>query len=156
MVSLLFTTRLKSRPVNDFKVNLLRLVFLIYQYWSVEFIIISVICMVASTPIHAFLEYLLPAFHILFSKAFFLQVVLHRIVCNIIQSSPHSPDFWQPVRKRLSENIVGKGENAGNQHFRFVPKCFLSFLTLSQTSPGFYVSAVQAFWKQCGKRRNCS
>ena len=30
------------------------------------------------------------------------------------------------------------------------------FLTLSQTSPGFYVSAVQVFWKHCGKRRNCS
>ena len=28
-------------------------------------------------------------------------------------------------------------------------------LTFSQTSPGFYVSAVQAFWKHCGKRRNC-
>ena len=29
-------------------------------------------------------------------------------------------------------------------------------LTLSQTIPGFYVSVVQAFWKHCGKRRNCS
>ena len=29
-------------------------------------------------------------------------------------------------------------------------------LTLSQTSPGFYVYAVQGFWKYCGKRRNCS
>ena len=29
-------------------------------------------------------------------------------------------------------------------------------LTLSQTSPGFYVSAVQVFWKHCGKRRNYS
>ena len=29
-------------------------------------------------------------------------------------------------------------------------------LSLSQTSPGFYVSAVQVFWKHCGKRRNCS
>ena len=29
-------------------------------------------------------------------------------------------------------------------------------LTLYQTSPGFYVSAVQVFWKHCGKRRNCS
>ena len=28
-------------------------------------------------------------------------------------------------------------------------------LTLSQTSPGFYVYAVQVFWKHCGKRRNC-
>ena len=30
------------------------------------------------------------------------------------------------------------------------------YLTLSQTSPGFYVSAVQVFRKHCGKRRNCS
>ena len=30
------------------------------------------------------------------------------------------------------------------------------FLTLSQTSPGFYVSAVQTFQKHCGKRKNCS
>ena len=29
-------------------------------------------------------------------------------------------------------------------------------LTLSQTSPGFYLSAVQVFWNQCGKRRKCS
>ena len=29
-------------------------------------------------------------------------------------------------------------------------------LTLSQTSPGFYVSAAQISWKHCGKRRNCS
>ena len=30
------------------------------------------------------------------------------------------------------------------------------FLTLSETSPGFYVSALRVFWKHCGKRRNCS
>ena len=29
-------------------------------------------------------------------------------------------------------------------------------LTLSQTSPGFYVSAVQVLWKPCGKRSNFS
>ena len=29
-------------------------------------------------------------------------------------------------------------------------------LTLSQTSPGFYMSAVQVFWKRCRKRRNYS
>ena len=29
-------------------------------------------------------------------------------------------------------------------------------LTLSQTSPGCYVSAVKVFRKHCGKRRNCS
>ena len=27
-------------------------------------------------------------------------------------------------------------------------------LTLSQTSPGFYISAVKVFWKHCRKRRN--
>ena len=31
-----------------------------------------------------------------------------------------------------------------------------TFLTVSQTSPGFKVSAVQVLWKHCGKRRNCS
>ena len=31
-----------------------------------------------------------------------------------------------------------------------------SLLTLSQTSPGFYMSELQDFWKHCGKRRNCS
>ena len=30
-----------------------------------------------------------------------------------------------------------------------------SSLTLSQTGPDFYVSAVQVFWKLFGKRRNC-
>ena len=63
------------------------------------------------------------------------------------------------------ENIEGKGEDAGNQHFLLFPDCFLflqkkfanvlnlnnsdSFffffshhLTLSLTSPGFYVSAI--------------
>ena len=29
-------------------------------------------------------------------------------------------------------------------------------LTLSQTSPDFYESAVEVFRKHCGKRRNCS
>ena len=32
----------------------------------------------------------------------------------------------------------------------------LKGLTLSQTIPGFYVSAVQVFGKHRGKRRNCS
>ena len=48
------------------------------------------------------------------------------------------------------ENIVGKGENAGYQHFLLYPQCFQKAsssvsLTLSQTSPGFHVSAVQSF-----------
>ena len=28
-------------------------------------------------------------------------------------------------KKKYFENIVGKGENAGNQHFLLFPQCFL-------------------------------
>ena len=57
------------------------------------------------------------------------------------------------------EDIMGKGENAGYQCL-FFPQCFqkIAFhpgvqipgsfgkdLTFSQTSPGFYVSAVKVF-----------
>ena len=30
------------------------------------------------------------------------------------------------LRKEAFENILGKGENAGNQHFLLFPKCFLT------------------------------
>ena len=30
-------------------------------------------------------------------------------------------------RNRPSENIVGKGENAGYQHFILLPQCFLPY-----------------------------
>ena len=32
-----------------------------------------------------------------------------------------------PLEKKAFENIVGKGENAGHQHFLLFPQCFLSF-----------------------------
>ena len=35
------------------------------------------------------------------------------------------PTFNDPEKKRAIENIVGKGENAGNQHFLLFPQCFL-------------------------------
>ena len=38
----------------------------------------------------------------------------------------------------------------------FLPIMKNGLLTLSQTSPGLYVSAVNVFWKHCWKRRNCS
>ena len=40
-------------------------------------------------------------------------------------SWPHNPDFLTTLRKKTFENIVGKGENAGNQHFLLFPQCFL-------------------------------
>ena len=86
----------------------------------------------------------------------------------------HGEKFFKRV-----ENTEGKGEIAHNEQFLFSHSIFKrlvlqtqgivwerleslvfpdtnNFLTLSQTSPVFYVSAVQVFWKHCGKRRNCS
>ena len=41
-----------------------------------------------------------------------------------VNSLPHKPDFSRPYKRNL-ENIVGKGENAGYQHFLLFPQCFL-------------------------------
>ena len=49
-------------------------------------------------------------------------------------------------KKHFSEfTVMGKKEED-----------IMYILTLFQTSPGFYVSAVQVFCKHCGKRKNCS
>ena len=41
-----------------------------------------------------------------------------------LKSLPHNPEFIISIGKRL-ENIVGKGENAGHQHFLLFPQCLL-------------------------------
>ena len=55
------------------------------------------------------------------------------------------------------ENIVGKAENAGYQHFLLFPQCYQKAfssgaLTLSQTSPGFYLfaktSLLETLWEK--------
>ena len=50
---------------------------------------------------------------------------------------------------------INKPPNSEGNHVQKV-NIFRYELTLSQTSPGFYVCAVQVFWKLYGKRRNCS
>ena len=45
-------------------------------------------------------------------------------------------------RKKAFENILEKGGTAGQEHKNFAPFP-TGFLTLSQTSPGFYESAVE-------------
>ena len=53
---------------------------------------------------------------------------------SIVNSSPDNHDL------KPSENIVGKGENAGNQHFLLFPQCFLPFLNqISIFSPVYFV-----------------
>ena len=42
------------------------------------------------------------------------------------KSLPHNSELLMTRRKNLSENIVGKGENCGNQHFLLFPQYFLS------------------------------
>ena len=39
---------------------------------------------------------------------------------------PHNPDFLTTLRNKALENIVEKGENAGNQHFLLFTQCFLT------------------------------
>ena len=48
----------------------------------------------------------------------------HRAVLISFNSLPHNPDFERPPWKRPFENIVGKGENNGNQHFLLFPSMF--------------------------------
>ena len=42
---------------------------------------------------------------------------------------PHNPDFYQPLMRRTFKNIVGKGENAGNQHFLFSNDVFYPLIS---------------------------
>ena len=37
------------------------------------------------------------------------------------------PTLNDPEKKKPFENIVGKGENTGNQHFLLFPQCLLPF-----------------------------
>ena len=98
---------------------------------------------------------------------------------------PHNPEFFKTLRKIAFENIVGKGENAGIQHFLPFSPCFLIFQRHFQINFVTYMipSAnafdldyskilsfgkeltlsqanpgfyVQVLWKHCGNRRNYS
>ena len=46
---------------------------------------------------------------------------------------PDDTDLQCSWEKKPFENIVGKGENAGNQHFLLFPQCFLSYYCLKST-----------------------
>ena len=46
------------------------------------------------------------------------------------------------IRSKPFENIVGKGENAGNQHFLLFPQCFLSYERLNLCEGYIYIYFV--------------
>ena len=65
---------------------------------------------------------------LLFTKVFF-----HRVVKTwdcAVNSLPLNPRTFNDLKKKPFENIEGKGENAGNQHF-------LLFSTLPKTNLNF-------------------
>ena len=56
-----------------------------------------------------------------------LQILLIRLglkSCHMVNSLPPQSRFLPPLEKKAFENIVRKGENAGNQHFLLSPQCF--------------------------------
>ena len=46
-------------------------------------------------------------------------------ISTCVRLSPHT--LYTILEWTVSENIVGKEENAGNQHFLLFPQCFLPF-----------------------------
>ena len=44
---------------------------------------------------------------------------------RLVYSIPHNPEVLKTLQKELFENIVGKGEKAGNQHFSFSQNFFI-------------------------------
>ena len=63
-----------------------------------------------------------------------------------LNSLPHNHDFLTSLYDKPFENVVGKGESAGNQHFLLLPQCFLSFLgKKKKKSVTFILSSANAF-----------
>ena len=54
-----------------------------------------------------------------------LPVYNFQMILLLINSLPNDPDFLTTLKKKAVENVVGKGEKAGSQHFLLFPKCFL-------------------------------
>ena len=51
-------------------------------------------------------------------------VIVWEWVKGLAQLFPTQSQLLTTLRKKALENTVGKGENAGNQHFLLFPQCF--------------------------------
>ena len=60
-------------------------------------------------------------------QAVFMQIDNQNLSFSVIISLLHHPNIITSLKKKALENIVGKGENAGNQHFLLFPHCFLTY-----------------------------
>ena len=70
---------------------------------------------------------------------------------NVLPTQNHQQnnEWSQSFNQRQHKNVP---VTIGNS-YNYVQYSFVFPLTLSQTSPGFYISAVQVFWKHNGKRK---
>ena len=121
--------------------------------------VFKIISVILWQPVHLYmlsLRYFDQYQHTILSKP--LAAYLHNCCPNNIEwwerNESHCNDYHQSLERILDEPRI-KPAASCFQVLLLTELCGLK-LTLSQTSPGFYVSAVQVFWKHCGKRRNCS
>ena len=92
----------------------------------------------------------------MFSKGSLLLVVNNQEVCGLGFHRQYSSSkiLVQAISNRKCKCNYANEETYGKYSEAFYLQSLV--LTLSHTSPGFYMSAVQVFWKQCGERKNCS
>ena len=68
------------------------------------------------------------------------------ITDNLFQLFTSQSQLLTTLKKKPFENIVGKGENAVNQHFLLFPQCFLPFSKyISFFKPHFLLLSANAF-----------
>ena len=98
-----------------------------------------------------------------------LQLFTKQQNCRRVQIESIAEDIVDVNAMKISlsdmvENIVGKGENAGDQHVLLIPQCFPqcfqepSFSRLLfhyHTMPHFDARKIYTCGKHCEKRRNC-
>ena len=56
-----------------------------------------------------------------------LQDIANVVLCLYLTLYHTIPIFNDLVEEGFGKNTVGKGENAGNQHFLLFPQCFLPY-----------------------------
>ena len=77
---------------------------------------------------------------------FYSYISVNEKTCIAIRPSPTQSRILTTLKKKSFENIVGKRENAGNQHFVLLPQCLQSF---PETNLNFWstfiLSSAKAF-----------